>query len=175
MPPDDQALAVPFIDDANGAVQDAQGRSMLRPAGLDPHMFVNQGALDRRLYEILLRYSYGGPAGSGGGVAVLEHQLFELAKFRQGGEWDAQRIGGHFHAEFVDYATVAIGLYAASSGMRRAEILGIQNDYARLRSRYSTGTLMDRNYTHLPARNVANTETGFKLIETGRIKPTVSQ
>ena len=147
---------------------------MLRPAGLDPHIFVNQGALDKRLYEVLLRYSYSGPDGNGGsGLAVLEHELVELSKFRQGGEWDAQRIGGHFHAEFVDYATVAIGLYAASSGMKRQEILGIQDNYARLRSHYAAGTLMDRTYTHLPARNVANTETGFKLIETGRIRPTV--
>ena len=174
MPPDGQEAAVPFTDDARQAVQDAQGRSMLRPSGLDPHIFVNQGALDRRLYEALLRYSYGGPEGGGGGLAVLEHELFELSKFRQGGEWDAQRIGGHFHAEFVDYATVAIGLYAASSGMKRSEILGIQNNYARLRSHYTAGTLMDKVYTHLPARNVANTETGFKLIETGRIKPTVT-
>ena len=174
--PGDQETAVPFVDDANRAVQDAQGRAMLRPAGRDPHIFINQGALDRRLYDILLRYSYGGPDGNGetGGLAVLEHELLQLSKFRQGGEWDAQRIGGHFHAEFIDYATVAIGLYAASSGMKRDEILGIQDRYARLRSHYSAGTLMDRAYTHLPARNVANTETGFKLIETGRIKPTVT-
>ncbi len=169
MPPGDQATAVPFVDDKQAAVQDAQGRAMLRPAGLDPHVFVNQGALDRRLYDVLLRYSYGDE--SDGSLAVLEHELLQLSKFRQDGEWDAQRIGGHFHAEFVDYATVAIGLYAASSGMKRGEILGIQDNYARLRSRYSAGTLMDKTYTHLPARNVANTETGFKLIETGRIKP----
>ena len=170
--PDPKEAAVPFVDDSQQAVQDAQGRPMLRPAGLDPHLFVNQGALDKRYYEMLLRYSY--LDSSGGGLTILEHEAFELAKFKQGGAWDAQRIGGRFHAEFVDYATVAIGLYAASSGIRRGEILGIQNDYAAIHSHYPAGTLMDRTYTHLPARNVANTETGFKLIETGRIKPTVS-
>ncbi len=170
MPPDQQDAALPFTDDAGVAVQDALGRPMVRPRGLDPHVFVNQGALDRRTYGALLEYSYGDESGSG--LYILEHTMTELSRFRQGGDWDAQRIGGHFHAEFVDYATVAIGLYAASSGMRRSEILAIQNDYARLRSRYPAGTLMDRTYTHLPARNVANTETGYKLIETGRIRPT---
>ena len=172
MPPSLKEASVAFLDDANQAVQDAQGRPMLRPVGLDPHVFVNQGALDRRYCEMLLRYSY--LDSSGGGLTILEHAAFELARFRQGGDWDAQRIGGHFHAEFVDYATVAIGLYAASSGIKRAEILGIQNSYAARHSRYTAGTLMDQTYTHLPARNVANTETGFKLIETGRIKPTTS-
>jgi hypothetical protein len=31
---------------------------------------------------------------------------------------------------------------------------------------------MDRTYTHLPARNVANTEAGYRLFETGRIRAT---
>ncbi len=172
MPPTPKEASLPFLDDANQAVQDAQGRPMMRPAGLDPHVFVNQGALDKRYYEMLLKYSY--LDSSGAGLTILEHEASELAKFRQGGEWDAQRIGGHFHAEFVDYATVAIGLYASSSGMTRNEILGIQDRYAAMHSRYPAGTLMDQTYTHLPARNVANTEAGFKLIETGRIKPTVS-
>ena len=172
MPPAPREAALPFVDDANQPVQDAQGRPMLRPSGLDPHVFVNQGALDKRYYEILLRYSY--LDSSGNGLAILEHEAVELARFRQGGDWDAQRIGGHFHGEFVDYATVAIGLYAASSGMKRADILDIQDSYAAARSRYQAGTLMDRTYTHLPARNVANTELGFRLIETGRIRPTVS-
>ena len=171
MPPPAIDAALPFMDDQNKPVQDAQGRLMVRPAGLDPHVFVNQGAADKRLYDMLLRYSYGGPEGAGGnGLAILQHEVSEVSRFRQGGDWDAQRIGGHFHAEFVDYATVAIGLYAASSGMKRDEILGIQNGYARLRSHYTATTIMDRTYTSLPARNVANTELGFRLVESGRIR-----
>ncbi len=157
-----------FVDDANQAVQDSQGKPMLRPACLTPYVFVNQGALDRRSHEILVRHS------SGDGPTILEHTAARLARFRQGCAWDAQRLGGHFHAEFVDYATVAIGLYAAASGITRNEILGIQDRYAARYSRFAAGTLMHRTYTHLPARNVANTEAGFKLIETGRIKPTIS-
>ncbi len=170
MAADPREAAVVFTDDANTPIHDRFGRPMMRPTGLDPHLFVNQGALDKRTYEALLRYSYGEDPG-GVGLYMLEHTLAELSRFRQGGDWDAQRIGNHFHAEFVDYATVAIGLYAASSGMKRSEILAIQDDYARLRSHYPSVTVMDRTYTHLPARNVANTETGYQLFETGRIQP----
>lgn len=173
MPPPPIDTPVPFVDDTARPVQDAFGRPMLRPAGLDPHLFVNQGTADKRLYDALLKYGGGAEDGGGGaGLAILQNEIAQLSNFRQGHAWDAQRIGGHFHAEFIDYATVAIGLYAASSGMARGEILGIQDSYAAVHSHYAAGTPMDRTYTHLPARNVANTETGYRLIETGRIRAT---
>jgi len=92
-----------------------------------------------------------------------------LYKINQGGEWDAQRVGGKFHPEYVDYATVAIGLYAASSGMSRDEILRIQDAFAAVKSRFPPDSVMDETYTHLPARNVANTDLGFQLYQSGRI------
>ena len=45
----------------------------------------------------------------GGGPAALGYKLGALSHFNRGGAWDAQRVGGSFHTEFVDYATVAIG------------------------------------------------------------------
>jgi len=73
----------------------------------------------------------------------------------------------------VDYATVAIGLYAASSGMSRDEILRIQDAFAAGESRYRPETEMDKTYTHLPVRNVANTDLGFELYQSGRIHAAV--
>ncbi len=51
----------------------------------------------------------------------------DLAKFDQWREWDAQRIRGEFIPEHRDYATVAIGIYAASSGLALGGILEISN------------------------------------------------
>ena len=83
-------------------------------------------------------------------------------------------VGGKHHPEYVDYATVAIGLYAASSGMSREEILSIQDAFAARESRFGPGLEMDRTYTHLPARNVANTDLGFQLYQSSRIQATAN-
>lgn len=68
----------------------------------------------------------------------------------------------------MDYATVAIGLYA-SSGISREEILRVQDAYAAEYSRYPPDTVMDKTYTHLPVRNVANTDLGFQLYQSSGI------
>jgi|GEM_PF-6698224 hypothetical protein len=155
---------VPFVDDDGKPVLDATGNPMLRPAGLDPHIFVKQGIADGQLELQMLQQ------GEGGGEAMLGYELVQLKKFKQGGPWDAQRIGGKFHPDFVDYATVVIGLYAAASGMSRDDILTVENSYAALFSHYAAGTPMDPHYAHLPARNVANTQLGFELFEKRRIR-----
>ncbi len=52
-------------------------------------------------------------------TAAPGYQVGALSNFRRGGSWDPQRIDGSFHPEFVDYSTVAIGLYAAANGILR--------------------------------------------------------
>jgi hypothetical protein len=135
---------------------------MLRPAGLDPHVFVEQGLADRRIADELPR---SGPEGSDLAASALmaEH----LAKFRHWGAWDAQRLGGKFHKEFVDYSTVAIGLYAAAAGISRSTILSIQDADALAKSSFGRDTEYDKIYTHLPHDNVNNTDKGY---ETSAIK-----
>lgn len=155
---------VAFVDDTGAPVRDPAGTPMQRPAGLDPHVIAGQGVADRKAEEAMIL--------SGDSMAAAGYQLGALAKFKQGGPWDAQRIGGKFHPEFVDYATVLIGLYAAATGMAKSAILSIENDYAWARSHYPPATVMDSTYTHLPARNVANTTTGYQLFANGRIRPT---
>ncbi|MEG3147276.1 hypothetical protein U1839_21700, partial [Sphingomonas sp. RT2P30] len=45
----------------------------------------------------------------------------------------------------------------------RALTLTEQNNYARFKSHYKAGTLMDKTYIYLPARNVRNTIIGYEL------------
>jgi len=142
---------------------------MLRPARLDPHFFVSQGTADKSYYDALINNPVPDPHGGSAGPAILSRELMQLYKLRQGGEWDAQRAGGKNYPEYVDYATVAIGLYAVSSGMSRDETLRMQDAYAARNSSYSPKIEMDKTYTHLPVRNVANTDLGFQLYQSGGI------
>jgi hypothetical protein len=136
---------------------------MLHPAGLDPHFFVEQGLADRQT-----EYEYLRSGLEGGGVAALAFERDRLLHFDRGATWDAQRIGGMYHPEFVDYATVAIGLYAAAAGYSRDEILAIEDHVAR-GSQYDPKTRFDETYKHLPKRNVANTDLGYSLFRSGGI------
>jgi hypothetical protein len=155
--------AVPFTDDDGKPVLNIKGAQMQRPAGLDPHFFVRQGLADQEMERRMMSTEEGGPA-------ILGYEFAQLRKFKQGGPWDAQRINGSFHAQFVDYATDIIGLYAAASGMTKDEILTIENAYAALFSHFQPGTVMDPIYTHLPAVNVFNTKLGFQLFQSRHIR-----
>ena len=172
--PNDPAAPVPVFDDQRRPVLIPEGpnkgQQMLRPAGLAPHLFVREGTADKSYYDALINHATPNPySGDGTGPAILLREFMQLSKLNQGGEWDAQRVGGQFHPEYVDYATVAIGLYAASSGMSRDEILRIEDAFAARESRYRPETEMDKIYTHLPVRNVANTDLGFQLYQSGGI------
>ncbi len=90
-----------------------------------------------------------------------------LYDFDRGGRWDLQRLQGYFNPRYIDAATVAIGVYAASAEMSISDILSVQNFVAR-NSVYAPGTVMDSTYTHLPARNVTNTQVGYDLVKSGR-------
>jgi hypothetical protein len=155
---------VPFVDDNGAPVLDPAGNQMQRPFGLTPGYIVAQGIADQKVEQEMILH--------GDGMTAAGYQMGALAKFKQGGPWDAQRIGGKFHPEFVDYATVLIGLYAGATGMPKAGILTVENDYAAVLSKYPPATVMDGTYTHLPARNVANTTTGYALLSSGRIRAT---
>ena len=94
----------------------------------------------------------------------------DLANFGRGGKWDLQRLSGNFDPRYIDSATILIGMYAAASNITRNQILDIENTVAR-GSTYAKGTVMDSTYTHLPARNVTNTDIGMRLIQSGSYVP----
>ena len=94
----------------------------------------------------------------------------DLAKFRRGGPWDLQRLSGNFDPRFIDSATILIGMYAAAAGITRNQILDIENAVAATSS-YPKDTKFDPTYTHLPVRNVTNTDTGMRLVQSGAYVP----
>lgn len=75
-----------------------RGETILRPAGLSPEFFIRKGLEDRQVMEQLMQTS---KDGSQGAIAALMYELNVLSKFRQGGAWDAQRIGAYIIANIA--------------------------------------------------------------------------
>lgn len=88
----------------------------------------------------------------------------DLFAFRRWQPLDEQRINGKWHREFVDYATIAIGLYGAASDTPATVLLTIQNWYART-SQFDPDVTRDPLYTNLPETNVRNTLLGYRLFQ----------
>lgn len=106
----------------------------------------------------------------GAQAAASAYMAKQLWHFQRGHSWDAQWVGGSYHPEFVDYATVAIGLYASAAGLSKDDILCAEDLVART-SRFAPNRPTDPDYTHLPRRNVRNTDRGYQLYQAGRIAP----
>jgi len=140
---------VPFMDDRGTRVSNQQGSDMMRPAGRDPRTFVTEG----RNANSATAYT-------------------QLRNFTQGGPWDVQRAGPGqpVMREFIDVATVNIGLYGAAAGISEGRLLFIENSFAGARSNFGT-VPMDRTYTNLPVRNVLNTRMGYQLYNSQRVGP----
>jgi hypothetical protein len=138
-----------MMDDAGTPLVGSVGTPALVPAGFSAQWFVQQGEAVRS--------------------STLLEQYANLRKFKQGGEWDMQRTQGFFDKRFIDGATVAIGLYAASAGIPYESLMTIQSRYADWKARWPAGTLFDPVWTSLPARNVLNTLIGYELYRSGRV------
>ncbi|HKO06589.1 MAG TPA: hypothetical protein VJ487_02665 [Alphaproteobacteria bacterium] len=149
-------------DDNDNPVYDKKGHVIEIPPGEDPHFFIEQGLLDRMRT---------GGVPNEEELRAMARILMSLIKFGQGGPWDSQRIKGVSVPEFVDYATIAIGLYGAAAGIPIETLFAIQDNYAWIMSQYPKGTVYDETYTHLPERNVGNTELGYELYKSGKISP----
>jgi hypothetical protein len=104
-------------------------------------------------------------------------QKARLLNFLWGQKWDLQRPGlvkdsaGKYinFPQFVDVATIAIGVYAGAAGISLDKLLADQSVAARYGS-YGTA-FADPEYGPLPHRNVLNTELGYYLYTSGKIKP----
>jgi hypothetical protein len=154
-----QQNATPLTDKNGNVVQGANGKPALIPGGFDVNGVIKTGQSDKELR---------GYAPMVGTTQTAE----DLANFRTGGKWDLQRLSGNFDPRFIDSATILIGMYAQSAGITRDQILSIQNDFAAVAHvihGYPAGTPMDPTYTHLPVRNVTNTDIGMRLVQSGAI------
>jgi hypothetical protein len=161
--PDTQAaMANQFVDDQNHVVTvpsgPREGMTMLYPDKVNPHDVVALGVADGFVSHLAVVV----------GPAALLKEGSHLLDFFQGGDLDAQRIGGELYQQYVDYATVAIGLYGAAAGIPEAVMLKAEDLYAAVKSDFGN-TQHDTTYTHLAERNVVNTKFGYDLYESGRV------
>ena len=163
IPADLPKRPVPLVDSSGQPILDDNEKPILRPADMPPEFFIQQGEAIKDEMDATARLA---PEVSAGASAVMARQLLQ---FRQGQAWDAQRVDGRYIDEYRDYATIAIGLYAAASGWPIDKILAAQDDYAKDHSRFDPQEKMDESYTHLAARNVRNTEIGYELYRSGRV------
>ena len=147
----------PLTDKNGNVVQGANGKPALIPNGFDVSAVVQAGKATGELR---------GVAPMVGAKATSE----DLANFGRGGKWDLQRLSGNFDPRYIDSATILIGMYAAASHITRNQILDIENAVA-IGSHYAKGTVMDSTYTHLPVRNVMNTDIGMRLVQSGAYVP----
>jgi hypothetical protein len=147
----------PLKDKDGNVVQGANGTPALIPGGfnLDNVLQSGQGEKDLRGFAPIVA-----------SASTVE----DLANFNRGGRWDLQRLSGTFDSSFIDSATILIGMYAESAGITRNQILDIENTVA-IGSTYAEGTVMDTTYTHLPVRNVTNTDIGMQLVHSGAYVP----
>lgn len=158
---------VPLVDSNHNPITDAQGHQLLRPADLPPEMFVAEG-LD---FDFKQKFAAAQQIGLDAQLQVIAELAARSANFRQGGPWDAQRVGGQSVDEYRDYATIAIGLYMAASDVPIETTLSIENEYAYWFSHFSRDEPKDDVYTSLPRRNVRNTQIGYELYQSGRVRP----
>ena len=144
---------VPFLDDRGRPVLDVTGSPMKWRKAPRPNFFVDRGLADKD--------------------DILSSTLLadRLMRFWQGHSWDLQRTNGKVISVFIDSATVAIGLYCAAFGVSQDLALDLQEVYAWSRSNFR-GVPRDKQYTHLPVRNVFNTRLGYNLYLQGLIGKT---
>jgi len=147
---------VSFVDNNGNQVLDMQGRPMQRPEGMPPAFFVAKA-------RELVAHAREMPENA---ISLL---TADLTNFRQGGAWDAQRMNGEPHGEYLDYSTVAIGIYAQSAGIEFNQIMTLQDTYAWIFSKFGPKTVFDETYRHLPLTNVWNTRLGYRLAQDGLV------
>jgi RHS repeat-associated protein len=147
-----QLTITPMMDDQGNIIFGGNGLPASMPVGIFPGDFVYLGEH----------------------LAGTPQAYSSLFNFRQGGDWDLQRLAGGtgIDGRLIDSSTICIGLYAAAAGIPYPTLMSIQNTYAGLWSSYPTGTPMDQTWTNLPSRNVSNTNTGYSLYNTGMVTAT---
>ncbi len=137
--------AVPFTTDAGAQVLDYNNRPMMRPSDVNPG-------------DIIMNGESGSPLG--------------LKNFAQGGPWDFQRVGADltFDPQFVDFANVAIGLYAAADGIPQSVALTVANYYAEGHSNFGPTFVADSQYSYLRVQAVYDIQLGYQLYNSGAVR-----
>lgn len=146
----DYAATTAWFDNSGKLILGSDGLPLLLPSGFDMQSVLTTAAATSQ-YDLVRTFK-------------------NLANFGHAGPWNLQRQEGHFNVNLVDSATVLIGAYAATSGLHRDSILAIESSFGIVMSNWKAGTVMSPEYPSLPTRNVSNTDTGYGLVGSGRLK-----
>ena len=129
-----------------------KGEPIYYPAAYPPDFFKNAGEQD----------AIDQAAATGDEPSYLANRYIPLMKFFHGESWDMQRLTGVVDPKYIDYSTVAIGIYSKAAGFSSDEILNLQNIYSKYLSDYGN-VPFDETYTYLPKRNVYNNNLGYRF------------
>ena len=99
---------------------------------------------------------------------LLQSDIGNATKFRQGGEWDIQRVkddsGNYiFTKQYREFANVAVGYAFMGKGIGWWETAVIADLYAWKNSSFSKFESMDSAFRHLPKALTYDYATGAKL------------
>lgn len=155
---------IPVTDKNGNKIIGASGFQIFRPDdGHDANFFINNGLYEMNTINNL----------------DINSSINSVYNFRQAGSWDEQRVGGDginiTDPNFVDWATVDIGIFGAASGIPEEVVQRAQELYAALYSNFGIGVKYQAGYPGLPARNAANLDIGYRLYNGGQLKVTLCQ
>jgi hypothetical protein len=178
VPVDHPRAPVPFVDSDNKQIFDGQGNQLLRPVGLAPELYAQAGNSVRSWAETFIGLKEEGMLDDPDAANVQSMALATIASkivlpLAPGGPLDAERFDWTYVLDYRHYQNVMIGVYGAAAGMSRDEVLSLVDLYATIVSEFRAKEKEPRDeiYTHSAKQDVEDTNLGYELYESGRIRP----
>jgi len=156
--------AVPFTDEQNNPILDRDGNRIMRPSDVPPSFFVDAGLA-----------AAAADAGSADAPGMTSRALLlNSVRAQLGMSSESARIRSPLRRLSITQRSGSASM-ARQQEFLLAKIFTYQNWYASWFSRFNPNTQYDSVYTHLPATNVVNTYTGYRLYQSGLIGSSRSQ
>jgi hypothetical protein len=177
VPVDHPRAPVPFVDSDNEQIFDAQGNPLLRPVGLAPELYAQAGNSVRSWAETFIGLKQEGMLDDPDVANVQSMALATIASkillpLAPGGPLDAERFDWTYVLDYRHYQNIMIGVYGAAAGMSRDQVLSLVDLYATIVSEFRAKDKEPRDefYTHSAKQDVKDTNLGYELYESGRIR-----
>jgi hypothetical protein len=177
VPVDHPRAPVPFVDSGNKQLFDAQGNPLLRPVGLAPELYAQAGNSVRSWAETFIGLKQEGMLDDPDVANVQSMALATIASkillpLAPGGPLDAERFDWTYVLDYRHYQNIMIGVYGAAAGMSRDQVLSLVDLYATIVSEFRAKDKEPRDefYTHSAKQDVEDTNLGYELYESGRIR-----
>jgi hypothetical protein len=177
VPVDHPRAPVPFVDSDNEQIFDAQGNPLLRPVGLAPELYAQAGNSVRSWAETFIGLKQEGMLDDPDVANVQSMALATIASkillpLAPGGPLDAERFDWTYVLDYRHYQNIMIGVYGAAAGMSRDQVLSLVDLYATIVSEFRAKDKEPRDefYTHSAKQDAKDTNLGYELYESGRIR-----